>query len=160
MNGAQLHLALNHLPVVGVLFGFLVCFLGLVLKWPSVKRTGLGILAFAALCALPAYFTGEPAEDVVENRPGVTKALIHEHEESAEFAIVVCAIVGMIASFGLLGTLRQKQRWETFGVYGSLATSALAILILVRTAHLGGMIRHDELRPASDLSVPKISEQE
>jgi hypothetical protein len=72
-NGAQLHLLTNHLPVVGSLFATLVLLSGLLFKNSSVRRTGLALLAFAALTTLPAYYSGEPAEEKIEDLPGVSE---------------------------------------------------------------------------------------
>ncbi|WP_262708252.1 hypothetical protein [Hymenobacter persicinus] len=41
----------------------------------------------AALLTIPTQLTGEGAEKVVEDRPSVTHALIHEHEEAAEVSL-------------------------------------------------------------------------
>lgn len=148
MNAAQLHLAVNHLPVVGMVIGTLVLVGALLLKQKTVKSTGLVILIFAALSAIPTYLSGEPTEDLVEHKPGVTKPLIHEHEEAAEFALVMALLVGA----GAIGTTlvsrnsRFAGRWEKPATAITLLLSLATCGALIRTAHLGGLIRHDELR--------------
>jgi hypothetical protein len=47
--------------------------------WPRLSSRAGGFV-LTALLALPVYFTGEPAEKVVERLPGVTEPLIEEHE--------------------------------------------------------------------------------
>ncbi len=149
INGAQLHLAVNHMPVVGVLFGFLILFVGMLMKNSSVKKTGLAVLVFASVTVAPAYLSGEPAEDMVEHKPGVTKALIHEHEESAELSLVFTAITGGVAALALaLGKMKRDQLAGKTSV-AAFALSAVTFALLANTAHLGGLIRHDELRTAS-----------
>ncbi len=146
INGAQLHLAVNHMPVVGVLFGFLILFVGMLMKNSSVKKTGLAVLVFASVMVAPAYLSGEPAEDMVEHKPGVTKALIHEHEESAEISLVFTAITGGVAALALaLGKMKRDQLAGKTSV-AAFALSAVTFALLANTAHLGGLIRHDELR--------------
>jgi len=62
MNWAHIHLSLNHLPVVGIIFGVLLLLLALLRKSEELKRVSLGVFVLTALIALPVYFTGEPAE--------------------------------------------------------------------------------------------------
>jgi hypothetical protein len=80
MNWAYVHLALNHLPVIGAIFGVLLLLLALLRKSEELKRVSLGVFVITALLALPIYFTGEPAEEVVEHLPGVAEPLIERHE--------------------------------------------------------------------------------
>ena len=84
MNDVHFHLVVTHLPIVGVLVGFLVLLSGYITKCPQVKTTGLGIFIFSALATIAAFYTGEAAEEIVENLPGVSETLIHKHEEQAE----------------------------------------------------------------------------
>jgi len=149
MNGAQIHLAVNHLPVVGVLIAFLVMLAGTILKNEVVKKTGLAILVFAAVAVAPAYLSGEEAEEVVEHKPGVSESLIHDHEESAELSLVFTALSGGVAALALfLGRKRNGELSKKTAV-GAMGLSAVTVVLLAYTAHLGGMIRHDEIRPAS-----------
>jgi hypothetical protein len=145
-NGAQLHLAVNHMPVIGVLIGFFILFAGVILKNSSIRRTAMGVLIFAAVSVAPTYLSGEPAEEMVEHKPGVTKALIHEHEEAAELSLVFTAIVGAAAALSLVLGKLKRDSLETKSTYATLALSAVTFAMLANTAHLGGLIRHDELR--------------
>ena len=83
MNPAHLHLMLNHIPVLGMAFGLALVSLALLRKSEELKRISLGFLIVIALLAIPAYLTGEPAEELVENLPGVSKSSIEQHEEAA-----------------------------------------------------------------------------
>ncbi len=147
MNGAHLHLAINHLPLFAILFA-LACFV--LALWrpllPVVRRAGLVLVVVGGLGAGASYFTGEPAEEVVEDMPGITDAVIHEHEESAEWAFIVCGAAAVLA----LGML-WRRRGQPIDRGTTLAGTALAVLafaVLARTALLGGYIHHQELRPA------------
>ncbi len=146
MNGAQLHLAINHLPIVGVLIGLIILVAGLFLKQAMVKKTGLFVLVFAAVTVAPTYLSGEPAEEIVEHKPGVTKVLIHEHEESAELSMVFTAITGAVAALSLVLLKMKRENLELKLTYLVLVLSIVTFVLLANTAHLGGFIRHDELR--------------
>ncbi|MGE0174639.1 MAG: hypothetical protein AB7T49_17735, partial [Oligoflexales bacterium] len=100
-NGAQFHLLLNHLPVIGFLGATLALIVAVSVQSIDLRRFVLGLTVLVGLTSLPSYWTGEPAEEVIEDRSGVDKTLIHEHEEAAEFAVVL-AMVTSIAALGAL----------------------------------------------------------
>jgi hypothetical protein len=82
MNLTHLHLALNHVPVLGTAFALALLVLGIWRKSNEVKKTALCAFVAIAIMAMPAYLTGEPAEDGVEGPPGVSGAIIEQHEEA------------------------------------------------------------------------------
>ena len=61
MNLAHVHLLLNHLPPLGVLFGFLLLAAAVARKSGELVRASLVTFVLAALLAVPTYYTGEPA---------------------------------------------------------------------------------------------------
>ena len=147
MNGAQLHLALNHLPVIGTLIALLVLAAGMALRNETVRRTALVLLVGAGLAAGGAFLTGEPAEEVIEGTAGVSKDAIHEHEEAAELALTASGILAVLA----LGVLVAGRRRSLPGTaHGAVLVGALAVTVIMgRAAHLGGLIRHPELGAAT-----------
>jgi predicted lysophospholipase L1 biosynthesis ABC-type transport system permease subunit len=79
--------------------------------------------------------------------------LIHEHEESAELSLVFTAITGGVAALALaLGKMKRDQLAGKTSV-AAFALSAVTFALLANTAHLGGLIRHDELRPGATAEV-------
>ena len=145
MNAAEFHLLLNHLPVLIPILGFVILAAGLGLKSKDIQKTGLCVLVAAGLFALPTYFTGEPAEDLVKNYPGVSRVAIHEHEEAGLWALVVLGLAAVVAAvaFGLMWKKKSVPR-AAWGLL--LLLSALACLAMARTAHFGGLIRHEEIQ--------------
>ncbi len=156
-NAAQLHLAVNHLPVVGVLIGFFILVTGIFLKQLVVKRTALVVLVFAAITVAPAYLSGEPAEEIVEHKAGVTEALIHAHEESAELSLIFTCIVGGVAALTLALGKMKRENLESKSMMAALGLSIVTFGMLANTAHLGGLIRHDELRSGAISAVGETS---
>ena len=77
MNDVHFHLVVNHLPIVGLLIGILVLIAGLLLNKTEVKLTALGVFVFSAITSAFAFYTGEGAEEVVENISGISETLIH-----------------------------------------------------------------------------------
>lgn len=158
INGLQIHLALNHLPVTGLLLSTLVLIAGFALKNLSVRRTGLALLVFTALGTVPAYLSGEPAEELVEDRPGFTHEVIEEHEEAAKFNLIWNLVTGAVALGALASTRSKWNRHEGKLSKASLALAVFSFTVAARTAHLGGLIDHEVLRepqPATKSESPQ-----
>ena len=144
MDPVHLHLMLNHLPVVGMLFAMGLLAFGLLRSSDLLVKTAFGALVFVALVAIPAYMTGEPAEEIAEKLPEVSERVIEPHEEAAKFAIGATLAVGTLALAGLVKFRRQAL---PPGIALSLlALSVAAAGTLAWTANLGGRIRHPEIR--------------
>ena len=144
MNDAHLHLLFNHLPIVGSLIGILTLAAGIFLKQPIVRKTAFGILVFSALVTLPAFFTGEGAEEIVEELPSISHNLIHEHEESAELALWLSEALGILALIAFyLEHIQHK-----FSGMANLFTLIFSIGTFVsfaKTGNTGGEIHHPEI---------------
>lgn len=152
MNGAQAHLLVNHLPVIGSALAAALLAAGLVLRKDDVVKAGLWALVLSALSALPAYFSGENAEEVVEHLPGILESLIHDHEEAAEKALAAALMMGAVAA-GVLMRFRTRG-FSRAAAAAALALSLPALGLMAWTAHLGGLVRHTELRPADAQAAP------
>ncbi len=53
MNYAHVHLLLNHLPVVGALFGLLLLVVAILHNSGELKKAGLWIFVILALISIP-----------------------------------------------------------------------------------------------------------
>jgi uncharacterized membrane protein len=145
MNGAHLHLIVNHLPVVLAPTALIVLGLGLWRRNEEFVKVGLGLFVAAALLAIPAYLTGEPAEGIVARYSGVTKEAIERHEDAATGALVVIILAGLAAltHLSLEWRRRETPRWlaPLALVLGLVASVWLGV-----AANFGGHVRHQELQ--------------
>lgn len=139
MNGAQLHLLTNHFPVIGTLLISALLACGLILKNETVIKISLGFFIFIAVISLPAYFSGEEAEEAVEHLPGISHHNIHEHEEASLFAIIAMEILGVVAMAALL----FKNSFKTL-VRATAILTLVVLILMFRSAWLGGKIMHAE----------------
>ena len=150
MNDAHLHLIVNHFPIIVPITGLIILAAGYVTKSPVVQRTALGLFILGALFTFPAMYTGEGAEEIAEKLPGVTEALIEEHEEKAESLAIVNYLLGLISLFGFWASLKQKS-------FAGHVTTAIFILALAglffgrMAGTSGGEIRHTEIRSGADV---------
>lgn len=145
MNLAHIHLILNHFPVIGMVFGFLLLAFAMVKKSEELKRVSLGVFIIIALLALPVYFTGEPAAKVIEHLPGVTESVIEEHEEAALITLIAIEILGLTALGGLF-FFRHLKNLPDWLVKTLLILAVINMGLLAWTANLGGKVRHTEIR--------------
>jgi uncharacterized membrane protein len=154
MNWAHVHLLINHFPVIGVLGAILLLVYSLVRKSEEVTMVSFGLFVLIALITIAVFFTGEAAEDVVKNLPGVTETYIGRHEEMAELALVLIEVLGVMALVGLF-LLRRKGSIPRWVVVMVLVTSLAVAAVVGLTANLGGQIRHTEIRDnAGSSAVP------
>ncbi|MGE5520878.1 MAG: DUF2231 domain-containing protein [Candidatus Dadabacteria bacterium] len=147
MNASQVHLALTHFPVVLSIVGVIMLIVAFASKNTGLKRTSFYVLIAAGIATLPVFFTGEGAEEIIEDMPGVSESMIKQHEEIAKFALIAIITSAVLSVAALIPyKLQTVSRVLTILVFVSiLASSAL----LAQTAHLGGQIRHPEIRTAT-----------
>lgn len=152
MNPAHMHLILNHLPIVGVPLATLLLLYAIVTKSKDVLLAALGATALVGLLSVPAFLTGEPAEDVVERRAGTVKALIEEHEEAAEAGFVAALVMGGIGAVATFWVLKKGAIPSAFlGVV--VISQVVTAGLLARAGNLGGVISHPEIREGSPAAV-------
>lgn len=145
MNDAHLHLLFNHLPIVGTYMSLLILLAGYILKNSSVKNTGLALLVVAALVAIPAFLTGEPAEEVLEAAGQANDHFIEEHEETAEWAIWVCGITGVLALIAFYTSIRNMRIGKTLTIVATII-ALFSSFAWFKVGNTGGEIRHSEIR--------------
>ena len=142
MNAAYVHLLLNHVPVLGVVFGLALLGWAVSRRDDRMLRAGWATLVVVALIALPVYFTGEGAEEVVEDEPGVVHQTIKDHEEMALFAIIGMEALGLLALWGLVRSRRTAP--PPWLGKASLAAALVVAVLMGMTAERGGRVRHPE----------------
>lgn len=143
MNFAHLHLILNHLPLLTMPIVLIFLAFSMIEKTEQFKHFSILMTLLTSISVLPVFFTGEPAEEIVEKIPSVSKSVIHEHEEFAEIALVLTLLV-CLASLIVLLTYKNAITLK-FGIPVILLLGVIAIGSLAYTANLGGKIRHTEL---------------
>ena len=145
MNGAQLHLALNHFPVVLSVVSLSLLIWSWKGKSADLKKASLLLVIIGTLFSGAAYLSGEPAEDVLKSIGGFEKSLVHEHEEAAEFTLIINCLSGLAAFMALFFSKRNPKLSLRIFV-AVVALNLLSCATYLRTAHLGGLIRHEEIR--------------
>lgn len=147
LNGAHWHLLLNHLPILGSGFVLFLLAWGLARRSREVTQLALWLTLPLALAALLADQTGDAAKHALRDAPWVERTLVHEHEERADLAEIALYATTVMGALALWRSRRHAdERWPAAL---TLALLVIAALLAAWTGLAGGVIRHDEIRPAA-----------
>ena len=148
MNAPHWHLAINHLPVMGVLLFMILLGSALLLRRPDWYGVCLGFFALLALATVAVFFTGRRADDALMEIADVDEKVVRIHETAATIAFIGMGVLGTAAIAGLwcARKLRAVQGGWAAAVF---VLAVVETLLLARTANLGGQIRHPEIRHAA-----------
>lgn len=144
MNAAQIHVALTHLPVFGYLLFTPLFFFALWKKKSDLLRVVSVMLVVLSIAAIVVFNSGEGAEEIVEEMPGISHDVIHEHEESGEISFWLLSISGLASALvlALRVSVTDTKQFRLLLIMGILLLGTT--LSSLYTAHLGGKIRHPE----------------
>ena len=148
MDAPHIHLLINHIPILGALFGFLLLIVGMTIKNRSVEITALATILLAALFTIPAYLSGEEAEHVVEHIQGISEFQLEEHEEHAELSLWMMIASGVSALFALVAYAYKPSFIKILRI-STIVLTGIGFATLVPLANHGGKIVHSELRDDS-----------
>lgn len=148
MNDAYLHLLINHIPILGSLFGLILLVFGLFKANKTLIQTALITFIISATITLPTDWTGEGAEEIVEEL-GVSHDIIHEHEEVAESAVLTMLILGLLSLVALILNLRHSAFKDILNVL-VLVMALIVFYFMYQAGNTGGEIRHPEVREGFD----------
>jgi uncharacterized membrane protein len=150
MNLAQLHLLLNHWPIIGTMIAYALFLVAVVGGRDDFSQVSLALFSLIALVAIPAYMSGYAAQEALKETPDVSMALIETHQGSAVLAFTFMEITGAASLLGLWRFSRAaKNPFRSRPAKGNL----LLVLVLATTTvglmaiagNTGGNIRHAEI---------------
>lgn len=148
MIGAYPHLLVNHLPVLGTIFGIIILGTGMFLRNDTVKQTGLGTLVFAALSAALALLTGDPANEVVKTLPGISETFIEYHENMAYLSLWILIPSGVLSAMAFYSIWKKEKAAKNL-VIVAMVLSLITAGTMSFVGKTGGQIRHTELNGQS-----------
>jgi hypothetical protein len=120
MDGAYIHILINHLPIILALLGAAAAVLSLFLHKRALWLYAVASLTLAGLSAYPVVLTGREAEESMEKMPYVTRRAIHEHEDAAELSMWILLATGVVSAFAWW----QATRGQTSRAYAPTAPVA------------------------------------
>ncbi len=145
MDWTQIHLALNHLPVIGLPLLLVLLMIGGWRQSQEVTRLALWGIATLAMLAIGIKFTGDFAAEQSQQQFAAVKGLVSRHEETGDQVTASVFMLGLSAVLALW--LMRRGRWAR--VWTLLLVLVLGVVttgLYFRCAHSGGQISHPELR--------------
>ena len=153
MNAPHIHIALTHIPVIGIMFSgilLLIAFLTMDKKW---QRVSYWFIFFIAISTIPVFLSGEPTEEIIEKLAGVSESVIEEHETIALISFIAMEALGLLSIIGLI-IYRNSPMFPGSFQAGILIFTFIVMILFTYTAYLGGHIRHSEIRPDFQINGP------
>jgi uncharacterized membrane protein len=145
MDWTQLHLALNHVPVVGLPILLLILIAGWWRRSADVLRLALWALALLAAAAIAIKFTGDFAAEQSAPRLAEVQAYVQRHEQAGDQVTAGVFLLGLASALALLLArgARPVRGWTVALV---LVLGLVTAALYLRSAHTGGQISHPILR--------------
>lgn len=151
MSPAHLHIVLAHMPIIGIFFGLVVLGIAYARSSNEIFRVSLVIFAISGLVAGIVYLLGDSAEEIVEDMAGISRHLIHEHEEAALYAMISGMTLGVVSAIGVWLSRTVRPKWLSPLV---LILALFTAAVMAVTANRGGQINHPEIRTSTETDVP------
>lgn len=145
MDWIQIHLALNHLPVIGLPLALLLLSVGWGRRSQEVMRLALWAIALMAVAAIAIKFTGDFAAEQSPEKFAAVKELVARHEQAGDQVTTVVFLLGLAAALAL-GLARKNRPVRVWVLVLVLGLGVVTSLLYLRSAHSGGQISHPELR--------------
>ena len=148
MNEAHLHLLVNHFPVVGAIVSLVALIVALAWSSEDFRKSALIIALIFGLSAIPAYFSGEAAEEIAEEA-NASHERIESHEDAAKLATIAAIVSGLVAGGAL--ALRNAR---PVGLSAAAFLFLITAILMARAANSGGQIAHPEIRGDTSMVSP------
>jgi hypothetical protein len=141
----EAHLFLNHVPIVGLMFGLVFLIIGMRRSSEPTFLTGLRILVAIGVIAVPVAVSGLVSASRLAGVAWLDARAVSEHQSAGILTLAVLLSVATASAFVLFESSR-KGRALTPRVKKAIFTlAAIALGMGLWTSKLGGAIRHTEI---------------
>lgn len=144
MYATHLHLMLTHFSIVGTIIGMGILIYGLFKNNDDIKKVALTIFIITGIIVVPIYFTGEWSKLIVEKLPEISSNFVKSHEDIAIQSIFLTGILILFSIFALIA-INKKLKFVKIIIILTLLVSLITFGFFIKTANLGGQIRHTEI---------------
>jgi uncharacterized membrane protein len=145
MIPVEAHLVLNHVPLIGLVFGLVFFVVGLMRASEQTLRAGLRIFLAMGIAVLPVVGSGLVSATVLADAAWLDADALSNHRLAGIFTLVVLVGLGSVCGVALFTSRRNGRAMP---VRVKLAVFLLAVAgfgATALTAYLGGGLRHSEL---------------
>lgn len=159
ISDAHWHMLLNHFPIILSITATGLLILALFIRNRIFANTALFLLVLGGISSIPAFQSGEMAEEVIEAYPEVSEAVIEKHEDAAATGYTIILIAGGIALLALL-IGRKKKDYQMLPVVIGLVAGLTASGFMTWVGSTGGKIRHPEIDQQTAITSPANQTQD
>jgi len=116
----------------------------LIAKQDQLHQACLGLFFIIALMAIPAYMSGNAAQQVLKDNPEVSMSMVETHQGAALLGLILMEFTGLFALIGLrkFSMARRPASWNVAAV---LLLSIVTAGFMTVAGNTGGAIRHPEI---------------
>lgn len=151
MNDVHLHLLVNHFPIIGLFFGFLILLFGILKNNPTLKSTTYIIFIFCTIMGKISMMTGGKAAQMTKTIEEISRDHIRTHAGDASLFMKPLYILGLVSIFGLVSIVKKRES-EKFVSYCVILIAAICMFLSKNVGTSGGEIRHIEIRENTNIS--------
>lgn len=148
---AHFHLTVNEVPVIGFFLAAVFLSLSLISqKKDGWARAGMLTLAISVAGVLMAFFSGDPALDVISGQERTSGRALTQHHVRSVYATVFAVLTAILA---IIAAVKAKKAGGTYTL-GWLRIMLIATIITLGalgwTGLAGGRINHPEIQEPAD----------
>lgn len=145
MIPVQVHLFLNHVPIVGLMFGLVFLIVGLKRSSEPTLLTSLRVFATMGLIAIPVAVSGLVSASRLDGVAWLDAGAVSRHQLAGILTLAILLSVATVSAVVLFASSR-KGRAVSARMKKAVVVLAVAGLGMgLWTSKLGGAIRHTEL---------------
>jgi len=156
MVPVEAHLSLNHVPIVGLLFGVVFMLIGVRRGSMQAIRAALQTFVAVGLIAAATGMSGLVAADILSTEQWFDANAVHAHEVAGITTVILLTGLASFALF-VLRSLRKTPAISRAVTMSLLALALAGLGAALWTAYLGGRIRHSELKGVRADVAPRIA---
>jgi membrane protein YqaA with SNARE-associated domain len=145
MNAPYIHLIFSHLPVTGVPISLMIFLIAYIKRSHQIFIAGCWVLLIVSLGAVPTYWAGEPAEEIVKHLPHFNEQVFERHEAWGQYALMSTLLSGFLALVCLFYDSFRKTIIKPL-IVATIVWVTVNAAILLMTANYGGKVNHQEIR--------------
>jgi uncharacterized membrane protein len=155
MSAVHIHLRAVHRPVVLCPLVALLLAIGLWKKSDGLQKQGYAILIACAAAGTVAFYSGPSAFELLQEQLQEERALVEDHAAIARAAFIATLVAAALAIQALLQFAQEEPpvRWLRVAI---LVLVLAVCYLMAWSAHLGGQIRHPEIRESTFAIFPRL----
>src|SRR5262249_16410499 len=146
MVPVEAHLSLNHVPIVGLLFGLVFMLIGARRNSLQAIRAALQTFVAVGVIAAATGMSGLVAADILSTAQWLDANAVHAHEVAGITTVILRTGLASFALSVLLLSLRKTPAISRAVTMSLLALALAGLGAALWAAYLGGRIRHSELK--------------